>query len=60
MNDKLSFLWFCEDGAGRHQTFESENNVALFFFIELRRPMANSHASLRAHRSCLDVSSWDR
>ena len=46
-----------EDGAGRHETSEGEKNVALCFSLSLRTLLANSHASQRAHRSCLNVSS---
>ena len=48
---------FIEDGAGRHETSEGEKNVAVCFSLSLRTLLANSHASQRAHRSCLNVSS---
>ena len=51
------FSGFIEDGAGRRETSEGEKNVALCSSLSLRTLLANSHASQRAHRSCLNVSS---
>ena len=41
------------------KTSEGEKNAALSFSFELENIFANSHASLRAHRSCFKVSSSD-
>ena len=48
---------FIADGGGRHHTSESEKKVALSFSLSLKMFLASLHASPRAHRSCLRVSS---
>ena len=48
---------FFEDGAGNDQTFESEKNVLLSLSLSSWTFFDESHASLRAHRSCCKVSS---
>ena len=53
------FFGFVDDSAGRHQASECEKNVALSVSLRLRTPLAISHASLRAHRSCFKVSSHE-
>ena len=48
-----------KDGAGRHQSSESDKNATLHFSLSLRILLAISHATLLAHRSCFKVSSSD-
>ena len=48
---------FITDGAGRHHWLVGEYNVALSVSLSLKIFLANLHASPRAHRSCLSISS---
>ena len=48
---------FITDGAGRHHSLAGEWNVLFSFSLSLKILLASFHASPRAHRSCLSVSS---
>ena len=49
---------FIKDGAGTHHSV-GEKKVALSFSLSFETFLSNLHASPRAHRSRLSVSSWD-
>ena len=48
---------FVADGAERLRSLVSEKKVALSFAFSFKILLANPHASPRAHRSCLSISS---
>ena len=50
---------FIGEGAGRHHSLACDKKGALSFSLIFKILLANLHASSRAHRSCLSVSSWD-
>ena len=54
------FSCFVEDGARKNQTSEGEKNTAFCLSLSVCILLAQYHASLRAHRSCVDVSSWQQ